>query len=96
LPSFDDNTEYPISMWTDPFSDKIVLETPDFVMRFDDLGQIRTMVYLILNQANRLDYKLTKSVRGARKGRKISKTYAKTVIKDWQEFLSSHKPLGNS
>jgi hypothetical protein len=83
-------------MWTDPFSDQIVLETPDFVMRFDDLAQIRTMVYLILNQANKLDHKLTKSVRGARKGRKISKTYAKTVIKDWQESLSDHKPSDNS
>jgi hypothetical protein len=96
MPYNDDPKNYPVTMWSDPFSEAIVLETPDFALRFDNLEQIRNMVYLILNKANELDYKLTKSLPGARKGRKISKTYAKTVIKDWENSLTEEESSDDS
>ncbi len=97
MPYNDDPTRFPVTIWTDPFSEAIVLElTPDYAMHFDNLGQLRNMVYLILNKANELDYKLTKSLPGARKGRKISKTYAKTVIKDWEKSLTDEASSDNS
>ena len=83
-----DSSDKPFRLWIDPFTDHIVVETDEFILKFRNIQEIREYFYLLLNETNKLEYHLTKSVRGARKGRKIGKKYATTAIKDWEQALA--------
>ena len=85
-----DNQEEPrYTFWADPYSDRIVLETTFCKIRFDDLAQIRDFAVEVLNEVNKLEYHRTKSKPGARKGRKIGKTYADRAILEWEQLLEA-------
>ena len=83
-----DSSDKPFRLWVDPFTEHIVVESDEYILKFRNVQQIREYIYLLLNETNKLEYHLTKSVRGARKGRKISKKYATTAIKDWEQALA--------
>lgn len=84
------NQEEPrYTFWADPYSEKIVLETSFCKIIFKDLIQIREFAIEVLNEVNKLEYHRAKSKPGARKGRKIGKTYADRAILEWEELLDA-------
>ena len=83
-----DSSDKPFRLWVDPFTEHIVVEADEYILKFRNVQQIREYIYLLLNETNKMEYHLTKSVRGARKGRKIGKKYATTAIKDWEQALA--------
>lgn len=91
----DDQEEPRYTFWADPYSDRIVLETSFCKIRFRDLDQVREFAIEVLNETNKLEYHRTKSKPGARKGRKIGKTYADKAILEWEQLLEA-KPISDT
>ncbi len=78
-----------ITIWTDPFTKNVVLDTPSFVMKFQNLVEIKELAFQILDETTKLENQLNKPVKGSRKLRKIAKNYAKKAITEWEQTLSS-------
>ena len=76
-----------ITIWTDPFSKTVVVETPDFVLKFRDLAGVKDLAFQLLDQTTKVESHFAKPSNGKRKLRKIAKNYAKKAIQDWEQAL---------
>lgn len=56
-----DSSDKPFTLWVDPFTNHIVVEAEEFMLKFRKLEHIREYIYLLLNETNKLEYHLTKS-----------------------------------
>ena len=87
MPSQEENQEK-ITIWTDPFSNSVVLETPSFILKLQNLLEIKELAFQLLNETTKLENHLNKPAKGSRKLRKVAKNYAKKAITEWEQTLA--------
>lgn len=88
MPSSKENDGPKFTLWMDPFSEKIVVETPDYIFRAPSLAHVRGYACSLLEEANKLEHQLAISKRGTHKRRKIGKNYGNKVIQEWEQLLA--------
>ena len=89
MASFSEEDPDKITIWTDPFSKNVVLETPFFILKFQDLLEVKELAFRLLDETTKLENHLTKPTKSSRKLRKIAKNYAQKAITEWEQTLAS-------
>ena len=89
MASFSEEDQDKITIWTDPFSKCVVLETPSFILKLQDLVEVKELASRLLDETTKLENHLKKPINGSRKLRKIAKNYAKQAITEWEQALAS-------
>ena len=89
MASFSEEDQDKITIWTDPFSKNVVLETLSFILKFQDLLEVKELAFRLLDETTKLENHLTKPTKGSRKLRKIAKNYAQKAITEWEQTLAS-------
>ena len=87
MPSPEENQEK-ITIWTDPFSKSVLLETPSFVLKLQNLLEIKELAFQLLNETTKLENHLNKPAKGSHKLRKVAKNYAEKAITEWEQTLA--------
>ena len=88
MASFSEEAQDKITIWTDPFSKSVVLETPTFIMKFQNLVELKELAFQLLDETTKLENHLNKPAKGSRTLRKVAKNYAKKAITEWEQTLA--------
>ena len=89
MASFSEEDQDKITIWTDPFSKCVVLETSSFILKLQDLVEVKELAFRLLDETTKLENHLTKPTKGSRKLGKIAKNYAKKAVNEWEQTLAS-------